>query len=218
MVKVAPSILSADFANLGRDIETIITADYIHFDVMDGVFVPNISVGLPVLESVRKITDMVIDVHLMIVEPVKYVERFVNAGGDIVVVHYEADTPVNIERAINIVKSLGKKAGVAIKPATPASAVENLVPLCDMILVMTVEPGFGGQSFMADQVKKIRQIREMIMKANPSCRLEVDGGINPQTAAECIKAGADVLVAGSDVFKAEDRAGRIEILRRAGQN
>ena len=213
MLKIAPSILSADFANLARDIKTVATADYLHFDVMDGVFVPNISVGLPVLQSVRKVTDMVIDAHLMIVKPERYVENFVSAGADIVVVHYEADTRENIKNAIDKVKSLGKRAGISIKPGTDASVIKDFIFTVDMVLVMTVEPGFGGQSFMHDQLPKVRAVREMIDKLNPMCELEVDGGINPETCALCAEAGANVFVAGSDIFKAEDRAKRIEKLR-----
>lgn len=213
MTKIAPSILSADFTKLGQDIDSIKTADYLHFDVMDGIFVPNISIGIPVLESVRKYTDMVLDVHLMITEPVRYVERFADAGADIVVFHLEADTPENIALAIEKVKAKGKKVGISIKPKTPA---EELIPYMkdiDLALVMTVEPGFGGQKFMADMMPKVELLRKYIDENGLDCELEVDGGVNPETAAVCRAAGANVLVAGSDVFKAADRAARIESLR-----
>ena len=213
MTKIAPSILSADFTKLGQDIDSIKTADYLHFDVMDGIFVPNISIGIPVLESVRKYTDMVLDVHLMITEPVKYVERFADAGADIVVFHLEADTPENIALAVEKVKAKGKKVGISIKPKTPA---EELIPYMkdlDLALVMTVEPGFGGQKFMADMMPKVEMLRKYIDENGLDCELEVDGGVNPETAAVCRAAGANVLVAGSDVFKASDRAARIESLR-----
>ena len=213
MTKIAPSILSADFTKLGQDIDSIKTADYLHFDVMDGIFVPNISIGIPVLESVRKYTDMVLDVHLMITEPVRYVERFADAGADIVVFHIEADTPENISLAIEKVKAKGKKVGISIKPKTPA---EELIPYMkdiDLALVMTVEPGFGGQKFMADMMPKVELLRKYIDENGLDCELEVDGGVNPETAAVCRNAGANVLVAGSDVFKAADRAARIESLR-----
>ena len=213
MIKIAPSILSADFAKLGEDINSISTADYLHFDVMDGIFVPNISIGIPVLQSVRKYTDMVLDVHLMITEPVRYVERFAEAGADIVVVHLESDTPENITAAVDKIKACGKKAGIAIKPKTPAEELLPYMDKLDLALVMTVEPGFGGQKFMADMMPKVRLLREYINTHGLDCELEVDGGVNPETAAVCINAGANVLVAGSDVFKASDRAARIKQLR-----
>ena len=213
MIKIAPSILSADFAKLGEDINSISTADYLHFDVMDGIFVPNISIGIPVLQSVRKYTDMVLDVHLMITEPVRYVERFAEAGADIVVVHLESDTPENITAAVDKIKACGKKAGIAIKPKTPAEELLPYMDKLDLALVMTVEPGFGGQKFMADMMPKVQLLREYINTHGLDCELEVDGGVNLETAAVCINAGANVLVAGSDVFKASDRAARIKQLR-----
>ncbi len=213
MVKIAPSILSADFTKLGEDVKSISSADYIHFDVMDGVFVPNISIGIPVLESLRKSTDMIIDVHLMITEPVKYVKRFADAGADIVVFHVEADTPQNIERAIGIVRSEGKKVGLSVKPGSSPRMIDPYIDLLDLVLVMTVEPGFGGQKFMADMMPKVSYYRSVIDARGLDCEVEVDGGVNPETAKLCIAAGADVLVAGSDVFKAPDRASRIAQLR-----
>lgn len=213
MIKIAPSILSADFANLERDIRRVSTADYLHVDVMDGVFVPNISIGLPVVESIRKVTDLPLDVHLMIVEPVRYVERFCDAGADLVTIHLEADTEANTHAAIAKIHAKGKKAGVVLKPKTPAEAVLPFLEEVELILVMTVEPGFGGQKFMADQMGKVSQIRRWIDERNPACELEVDGGVAPDTCRTCIDAGANVLVAGSAVYKAEDIPARIAELR-----
>ena len=213
MLKIAPSILSADFARLGEEIDSVRSADYLHFDVMDGVFVPNISVGLPVLESVRKYTDMFIDVHLMITQPKKYVKAFADAGADLVVFHIEADDKSGIDEAIELVKSTGKKVGLALKPATPAKAVREYIDRLDLVLVMTVEPGFGGQKFMADQMDKVSKVRKMIDDGGFDCELEVDGGINRDTLKTAAEAGANVFVAGSGVFKANDRALEIEALR-----
>ena len=213
MIKIAPSILAADFANLERDIRKVHTADYLHVDVMDGVFVPNISIGLPVVESIRKVTDMTLDVHLMIDRPVRYVERFCQAGADIVTVHVEADSQENTARALEIIRAQGKRAGVVLKPKTPAEAALPFLDQCAMILVMTVEPGFGGQKFMADMMPKLRQLREWINEKNPACELEVDGGIDPDTCRTVIDNGANVLVAGSSVYKAEDIPARIAALR-----
>ena len=215
MIKISPSLLSCDFTQLGEELKTVKTADYLHFDVMDGLFVPNISVGFPVLESVRSATAIPLDVHLMIVEPSRYAARFAEAGADIVTFHVEADEPESIARAIAGVHSAGKRVGLALKPATPYEAVLPYISLLDMIVVMTVEPGFGGQSFMADQMPKLRHLRELINERNPACELEVDGGVNPETAKICVENGANVLVAGNDVFKATDRAARILLLRGA---
>ena len=213
MIKIAPSILSADFANLERDINRISAADYVHVDVMDGVFVPNISIGIPVVESIRKVTDMFLDVHLMIVEPIRYVEAFCDAGADLVTVHVESDSEENIHAAIDKIHAKGKKAGIVLKPATPAEAALPFLEKVDLILVMTVEPGFGGQSFMADQMPKVAAIRKLIDEKNPACELEVDGGVDPNTAPLCIHSGANVLVAGSAVYKAADIPARIKELR-----
>ena len=213
MIKVSPSILSADFTKLGNDIKEVQSADYLHFDVMDGVFVPNISFGLPVLKDVRKFTDMVLDVHLMITKPVNFVKDFCSAGADIVVFHLEADEPQNIAEAIRIVRAEGKKVGLSVKPRTPAAALAPYIGQLDMVLVMTVEPGFGGQKFMHDQLDKIKEIRGMIEKSGVPCDIEVDGGINRETGKLCVEAGANVLVAGSSVFNAEDRENAIKELR-----
>ena len=217
MIKVAPSILSADFSKLGAEVEDIRLggADYVHFDVMDGRFVPNISIGIPVLKSLRKATGMFIDAHLMILEPIRYAEAFCRAGADLVNVHVEADSEENIHAAIDTIRALGKKAGITLKPGTPAEAVLPFIEKADLILVMTVEPGFGGQSFMHDMLPKIAAIRDTINKLNPLCELEVDGGIDAQTSALVKEAGANVLVAGSAVFKAADRAAAIRDIRNA---
>lgn len=217
MIKIAPSILSADFANLGSDVEDIKRggADYVHVDVMDGNFVPNISIGIPVVKSLRKATDMFLDVHLMIERPHRYVEEFCKAGADLVMFHVEADQPQDVQTAIDLVKAQGKKVGLSVKPRTPASVLVPYVEQLDMILVMTVEPGFGGQKFMHDMLPKIEEIREMINAVNPACELEVDGGIDPVTAPLVKKAGANVLVAGSAVFNKSDRAEAIRQIRES---
>lgn len=213
MVKIAPSILSADFANLAQEIRRIETADYVHVDVMDGAFVPNITVGLPVVRCLRPVTRMPLDVHLMVDRPIRYVEQFCDAGADIVTVHVEADTPENTALALKKIHAKGRKAGVVLRPKTPAEAVRPYLKACDMILVMTVEPGFGGQKFMADMMPKLRTIRDWIDQENPACELEVDGGVDPVTAKVVIENGANVLVAGSAVYGAADIPSRIAELR-----
>ena len=213
MVKIAPSILSADFANLAQEIRRIETADYVHVDVMDGVFVPNITVGLPVVRCLRPVTRMPLDVHLMVDRPIRYVEQFCDAGADIVTVHVEADTPENTALALEKIHAKGKRAGVVLRPKTPAEAARPYLKACDIILVMTVEPGFGGQKFMEDMMPKLRTIRDWIDQENPACELEVDGGVDPVTAKVVIGNGANVLVAGSAVYGAADIPSRIAELR-----
>lgn len=213
MVKIAPSILSADFSDLKNEISSLKRADYLHIDVMDGIFVPNISIGIPVVKSIRKVTDMVLDVHLMIDRPIRYAEDFIRAGGDIIVLSLESDEPQNIFAALDIIKTAGKKAGLAIKPKTPAGCLLPFMPLLDLALVMTVEPGFSGQSFMPENLSKLRELRELINREGYGCELEVDGGVNPETARLCREAGADVLVAGNAVFASPDRASAIREIR-----
>ena len=213
MIKIAPSILSADFANLERDIRKVHSADYLHVDVMDGVFVPNITIGIPVVQSIRKATDMILDVHLMIDRPVRYVEQFCQAGADIVTVHVEADSEENTGRALDLIRAQGKRAGVVLKPGTPAEAALPFLDKCSMALVMTVEPGFGGQKFMEDMMPKLRRLRQWIDERGLDCELEVDGGVDPVTCMTVIANGANVLVAGSAVYKAQDIPARIRELR-----
>ena len=213
MIKISPSILACDFANLESEIRRIETADYVHVDVMDGLFVPNITIGIPVVAAIRKITDLPLDVHLMIDRPVRYVEEFCKAGADIVTVHVESDTEENTKKALEICHACGKKAGVVVKPKTEAEAVLPFLDKCDMVLVMTVEPGFGGQSFMADMMPKVKKIRQWIDERGLDCELEVDGGVDTVTNKTCIENGANVLVAGSAVYKAENIPERIAQLR-----
>ena len=215
MAKIAPSILSADFVNLERDIRGLkdTGADYVHVDVMDGIFVPNISIGIPVVAAIRRITDLPLDVHLMIDRPIRYVEEFVKAGADYVTIHIEADQPQNTLEALDKIHALGAKAGIVLKPKTPAEAAIPYLEKCDMILVMTVEPGFGGQSFMADMMSKVTQLKEWMEDINPDCLIEVDGGVDAKTHTVCKEAGANVLVAGSAYFKAADRAEFVKLVQ-----
>ena len=213
MIKIAPSVLSADFSNLREALKAVETADYLHVDVMDGLFVPNMSLGFPVLAGIRKATSLPLDVHLMIDRPHRYAERFCDGGADIVTIHVEADTEDNILSTLDKIHAKGKKGGVVVKPKTPAEAVLPFLDHVDIILVMTVEPGFGGQSFMADMMPKVAQIRRWIDERRPQCELEVDGGVAPGTCKTCVDAGANVLVAGSAVFGADDIPARIAALR-----
>ena len=215
MAKLSPSILSADFVNLERDIHVVEQsgAPWVHVDVMDGIFVPNITIGIPVTAAIRKVTDLTLDVHLMITEPIRYVEHFVKAGADWLTVHLEADEPQNILYTLRKIRALGCKAGLSIKPRTPARALEPYLTECDMILIMTVEPGFGGQSFMADMMPKVAQLKEWMEDINPDCLIEVDGGVDSKTHAVCKEAGANVLVAGSAYFKAADRAEFVKLVQ-----
>ena len=213
MIKIAPSILSADFVNLERDIQMVSSADYLHVDVMDGAFVPNITIGVPVVQSIRKCTSMFLDVHLMIDKPVRYVEAFAKAGADMLSIHLEADHPTRIAEALKVMGDCGVKKAVALRPITSPRAVLPYIEELDMVLVMTVEPGFGGQAFMESQLDTIRQVRALLERYNPACELEVDGGIAPKTAPLVIEAGANVLVAGSAFYGAKDIPAAIAALR-----
>ena len=215
MAFLAPSILSADFMNLGRDFVTMKEsgASWVHVDIMDGVFVPNISIGMPVVKAVRAATDLIVDVHMMVTQPIRYVETFCDLGADYLTIHVEADTPENTLEALKKIRAKGVRPAISLKPGTPAEAVLPYVEKVELILVMTVEPGFGGQKFMADMMPKVTAIRGYIDEKNPACELEVDGGVAPDTCRTCIDAGANVLVAGSAVYKAADIPARIAELR-----
>ncbi|MGL9894587.1 MULTISPECIES: ribulose-phosphate 3-epimerase [Enterococcus] len=214
-MKIAPSILSADFANLQTDIERVEKggADYIHVDVMDGQFVPNITFGSNVVQAIRPVTKLPLDVHLMIINPENYIADFAKAGSDIITVHVES-TP-HIHRAIQMIKDLDVKAGVVINPGTPIEMIKHVLPLVDQVLVMTVNPGFGGQSFITETVDKIAELAELRKVNDWTYQIEVDGGIVPETAKICHEAGADVFVAGSFVYSAEDPAAQIDQLKKA---
>ncbi len=215
MAKIAPSILSADFGNLERDIREIEKngSDWVHFDVMDGLFVPNLSIGIPVLRSIRPVTALPLDVHLMIDRPIRYVEAFAKAGADWLTVHVEADTQENILATLDRIAALGVRPAISLKPGTPAEAARPFLEKCAMILVMTVEPGFGGQKFMADMMPKLRALRQMLAEVHSDCLLEVDGGVDLTTAPVCKENGADVLVTGSAYFKARDRQAFIRAIQ-----
>ncbi len=213
-IKIAPSVLSADFAKMGEEIKSVekAGADIIHLDVMDGVFVPNITFGIKMVADVRRITSLPLDCHLMIVHPEKYVKDFAKAGADYITVHYEA-CGENLKDTLLLIKENNVKCGLVINPDTSVEKVENLIPLCDMVLVMSVFPGFGGQKFIADVLDKCRAIRKIIDENNLDCLLEIDGGINADTAKSAREAGCDVLVAGSAVFGASDRVAAISAVR-----
>ena len=215
-IKIAPSILAADFTRLGDEVREVLDAgaEYIHVDVMDGYFVPNISVGIPVVKCLRKaFPDAFLDVHLMIREPGRYVAAFADVGSSLLTIHVEADYPEYIDVALEDIRRNGMKSCLALRPKTPASAVEPWIDTLDMVLPMTVQPGFGGQSFMMDQLTKIRALRTMIEERGLDCDVEIDGGVTPETAPLAIEAGANVLVAGSAVFGKDDRRAAIARLR-----
>lgn len=213
-IQIAPSILSANFSKMGEEVRSMeeCGADVIHYDVMDGVFVNNITFGLKMLEDIRPHTTLPIDAHLMIVHPEKYVERFAKAGADIITVHWEACQD-NLKEVLELIKSTGVKCGVVINPDTPVEKIKDVIPLCDMVLVMSVFPGFGGQKFIPTALDKLREIRAIIDASGKDIDLEVDGGITAENVRDAVEAGANVIVAGSAVFKAPDRAAMIAKLK-----
>lgn len=213
MVKIAPSILSADFAKLGEEVAAVDRggADWIHVDVMDGHFVPNITIGPLVVKAIRPITNLPLDVHLMIENPDLYIEEFVKAGADYITVHVEACR--HLHRTVHYIKSFGVKAGVVLNPATPVESIQHIIADVDMVLLMSVNPGFGGQKFIPEVLPKIRKVKEMAVEKGVAIDIEIDGGVNSDTAKLCIEAGATVLVAGSAVYNQEDREKAIAALR-----
>ncbi len=214
MAILSPSLLSADYMNMEKDIKATVDSGvkWLHVDIMDGHFVPNLSFGYSMVKAIRPITDAVLDVHLMIDTPIKYAEEFCRAGADYLTIHVEADTSENIHKTLDLIRSLGVKPGIVVKPKTPAQAIAPYLEKCDLVLVMTVEPGFGGQKFMADMMPKLKQLRAMLDEVNPSCHLEVDGGVDLVTGPVCKENGADVLVAGSAYYKTLDRKAFVEAI------
>ena len=216
MAILSPSILSADYMHFQEDMDRAKAdgAKWLHVDIMDGHFVPNLSFGYSWVKAMRKITDLVLDVHLMIDKPIKYAEEFCKAGADYLTIHVEADTPENIMATLDKIREMGVKPGIVVKPKTPAEALKPYLEKVDMVLVMTVEPGFGGQKFMADMMPKLKVLREMLDEVNPDCHLEVDGGVDLVTGEICKENGADVLVAGSAFFGAADRPAFVKSIEK----
>ena len=216
MAILSPSILPADYMHFHEDMDRTKAdgAKWLHVDIMDGHFVPNMSFGYSWVKAMRQITDLVLDVHLMIDTPIKYAEEFCKAGSDYLTIHVEADTPENIKKTLELIRSHDVKPGIVIKPKTPAEAIAPYLEMVDLVLVMTVEPGFGGQKFMADMMPKLKQLRERLDKVNPSCHLEVDGGVDAVTGEVCKENGADVLVAGSAFFGAADRKAFLQSIEK----
>lgn len=215
MVKLSPSILSADFANLGEQIERLnnVDVEMIHIDVMDGSFVPNISFGAPIMKSIRSLTEKVFDVHLMIDDPSRYIEDFVKSGADIITIHYEADK--HIDRTINYIKSFGIKAGIALNPATPVSNIKHILPIVDMVLIMSVNPGFGGQKYIPYTSLKIKEVKNMCQGIGKDIMIQVDGGVDSNNINEIVESGANVLVAGSAIFRNNNIEENVKVLREA---
>ena len=214
MAIIAPSILSADYMNFERDLTMTkeMGAKWLHVDIMDGIFVPNITFGPGVVKGMRKVSDLVLDVHLMMDRPIRYVKHFCEAGADYLTIHVEADTPENTREALKMIREFGVKPGIVVKPNTPAEAIAEYLPMVDMVLVMTVEPGFGGQKFMAHMMPKVKQLRAMLDEVNPACHLEVDGGVDMVTVETCKENGANVMVAGSAFFGAKDKKAFVEAI------
>ncbi len=210
---IAPSLLSADFTRLAEEIEMLnkSEADWIHLDIMDGVFVPNITFGFPVIKQIKKIATKPLDVHLMIIQPERYLKEFRDAGADVLTIHYEAST--HLHRSLEQIKLLGMKAGVSLNPHSPVSLLEDIIEYADVVLLMSVNPGFGGQKFISSTYKKIAETKELTKIKNPSCLIEIDGGVDTSNAAKLYKTGADILVAGNSVFSSENPAEKIKEIR-----